>query len=254
MFAFQMAAQTPARATNIPRMPGSGKPNLNGIWQTMSTADWNLEDHSGAEGPVLASGALGATPPGMGAIEGGGAIPYKPEALEMKKKLAADRMKQDPEVMCDLPGVPRATYIPMPFEITETNKDILFSYTYDTAARIVHMVKPVKAELDTWMGTNNGHWEGDTLVIDVTGFNGRTWLDRDGDYTTGNLHVVERFTPMDANTINYEATVEDPTIYTRPWKINLILYKHRERNLRLLDFKCVEFIEDLEYQDLEHKK
>jgi hypothetical protein len=263
LLAFQTAAQTPAgrpaapaaaRATaGIPRM-ADGKPNLNGIWQTMSAADWNLEDHSASASPVVAMGALGAAPAGAGVIEGGGSIPYKPEALEQKKKLAADRMKQDPEVMCYLPGVPRATYIPMPFEITQSNKDILFAYTYDTAARIVHMGKAVKADLDTFMGTNNGHWEGDTLVIDVTSQTGRTWLDRAGDFTTGNLHVVERFTPMDANTMNYEATIEDPTIYTKPWKINLILYKHREKNLRLLDFKCVEFIEDLEYQDLERKK
>ncbi len=257
--ALPLAAQTPAARPAAPRTTAGiqrigGKPNLNGIWQTMSAADWNLEDHSASASPVIAMGALGAAPAGMGVIEGGGAIPYKPEALAQKKKLAADRMKQDPEVMCDQPGVPRATYIPMPFEITQTNKDMLFSYTYDTAARIVHMVKPVKADLDTFMGTSNGHWEADTLVIDVTGFNGRTWLDRAGDFTTGSLHVVERFTPVDANTMNYEATIEDPTIYTRPWKINLILYKHREKNLRLLDFKCVQFIEDLEYQDLEHKK
>jgi hypothetical protein len=260
--ALPIAAQTPAarpaaraaaRVSGIPRMADS-KPNLNGIWQTMSAADWNLEAHSASASPVIAMGALGAAPPGMGVIEGGGAIPYKPEALEEKKKNAANRMKLDPEVMCYLPGVPRATYIPMPFEITQTTKDILFNYTYDTAARIVHMGKPVKADLDTFMGTNNGHWEGDTLVIDVTSQNGRTWLDRAGDFTTGNLHVVERFTPLDANTLNYEATLEDPTIYTQPWKINLILYKHREKNLRLLDFKCVEFIEDLEYQDLERKK
>ncbi len=246
-------AAAPARATaGIPRMPG-GKPNLNGIWQNMSAADWDLEDHSASASPVVAMGALGASPAGVGIIEGGGAIPYKPEALATKKANAANRMKLDPEVKCYLPGIPRATYMPFPFEITQSDKDILFAYTYDTATRIVHMQKHNKAELDTWMGTNNGHWEGDTLVIDITGFNGRAWLDRAGDFTTDSLHVVERYSLLDANTINYEATIEDPAIYTKPWKISMLLYRHREKNARLLDFKCVEFVEDLMYGDLSKK-
>lgn len=255
MLALQGSAQTPARratTSGIPRMP-DGKPNLNGIWQSMSAADWDLEDHSASASPVVAMGALGATPAGMGVIEGGGPIPYKPEALAKKKEYAAQRMKLDPEVLCYMPGIPRATYMPYPFEITQSNKDMLFAYSYDTATRIVLMQKHHDPDLDTFMGTANGHWEGDTLVIDVTGFNGRTWLDRMGDFTTDSLHVVERYSLMDANTMNYEATIMDPEIYTQPWKINLILYRHREKNARLLDFKCVEFVEDLIYGDLSKK-
>ena len=229
-----------------------GKPNLNGIWQSMSTADWNLEDHSAAPSPVVAMGALGAVPAGMSVIEDGGSIPYKPEALATKKENAANRMKLDPEVKCYLPGIPRATYMPYPFEIIQSQNDILFAYSYDTATRTILMKKHRDADLDTWMGTNNGHWEGDTLVIDVTGFNGRSWLDRAGDFTTDSLHVVERYSLLDANTMNYEATIEDPAIYTKPWKISLLLYRHRE-NQRLLDFKCVEFVEDLMYGDLSKK-
>lgn len=198
-------------------------------------------------------GALYAEPPGMGIIEGDGKIPYKPEALETKKKNFANRVKLDPETKCYMPGIPRATYMPYPFEITQSQGDILFAYSYDTATRIVLMTKHRDAELDTWMGTNNGHWEGDTLVIDVTGFNGRSWLDRAGDFTTDSLHVVERYTPVDANTINYEATIEDPDIYTGPWKIHFPLYRIRDPHARLLDFKCVGYIEDFMYGDLTRK-
>jgi hypothetical protein len=245
-------AQAPARqGTGIPRI--AGKPNLNGIWQSINTANWDLEDHSGQSGPVVQMGALYAEPPGMGIIEGDGKIPYKPEALEKKKENFANRVKLDPETKCYMPGIPRATYMPYPFEITQSQGDILFAYTYDTATRIVLMTKHRDAELDTWMGTNNGHWEGDTLVIDVTGFNGRSWLDRAGDFTTDSLHVVERYTMADANTINYEATIEDPEIYTRSWKIHFPLYKIRDPHARLLDYKCVGYIEDMMYGDLTRK-
>jgi hypothetical protein len=91
------------------------------------------------------------------------------------------------------------------------------------------------------MGTNNGHWEGDTLVVDVTGFNGRAWFDRAGNFASDTLHVVERYTMLDANTIHYEAMLEDPATFTEPWKISFQLYRNRDRNQRLLLFQCVEF-------------
>lgn len=250
MFALQAGAQTPARGANappIPRMPDR-KPNLNGLWQAMTAAYWDLEDHSSQAGPVVQLGAIGAIPAGSGVVEGG-SIPYKPEALAKKKENFANRLKLDPEVKCYLPGVPRATYMPYPFQITQSQNDFLIAYTYDSAARIIFTTKPRNADLDTWMGTSNGKWEGDTFVVDVTGFNGRAWLDRAGNFATDSLHVVERYSMLDANTLDYEATIEDPAVFTRPWKISFPLYRRREKNARLLEFKCVEFVEDLVYGD-----
>lgn len=255
MAALEAVAQTPARSINaprIPRMPG-GKPNLNGLWQAMTTANWDLEDHSAQAGNVIELGAIDAIPAGYGVIEGGGTIPYKPEALAKKKENFANRLKLDPEIKCYLPGIPRASYMPYPFQITQSNNDILFAYSYDAATRVILMAKHREAELDTWMGTSNGHWDGDTLVIDVTGFNGRAWLDRAGNFATDSAHVIERYSLTDENTMNYEATIEDPAVFTRPWKISFPLYRHREKNARLLDFQCVEFVEELMYGDLSKK-
>src|SRR5579864_8567340 len=158
--AFMVAVPAIAQ-TSIPRMPG-GKPNLNGLWQSMTTAYWDLEDHSAQPGPVLQLGAIGAIPAGGGVVEGG-QIPYKPEALAKKKENFANRIKLDPEVKCYLPGVPRANYMPYPFEIVQSQGDILIAYSYDSATRPILMSKHREAEVDTWMGTSNGKWEGDTL-------------------------------------------------------------------------------------------
>lgn len=246
------ASARPGRSAGIPRT-SDGKPDFNGIWQSLNTANWNLEDHSAEAGPVVATGAIGAEPAGMGIIEGASTIPYKPEALKQRDANYRIRAKEDPEAKCYLPGVPRATYMPYPFQIVEATGDMLFTYAYDSAARVVHMTKHAPAELDTWMGTNNGHWEGDTLVIDVTGFNGRAWLDRAGNFSSDSLHVVERYTMLDANTIEYEATLEDPDTWTKPWKISFPLYRHREKNARLMPFQCVEFAEKMMYGDLTKK-
>ena len=243
--ALPVLGQTP----RIPRGP-DGKPNLNGIWQSMNSANWDLEDHSAHAGPLAAVGAIGAEPAGLGIIEGGSTIPYKPEARKKRDENFKNRAKEDPEAKCYLPGVPRATYMPYPFQIVQSPGDILLNYAFDSATRLVQMTKQAPAELDTWMGTNHGHWEVDTLVIDVTGFNGRAWLDRSGNFASDSLHVVERYTMLDANTINYEATLEDADTYTKPWKISFPLYRHREKNARLLSFKCVEFAEELLYGDL----
>lgn len=248
LFASTADAQTAAK---LPRM-SDGKPNMTGLWQAMGTADWDIEAHSASAGPFYQLGAIGATPPGQGIVEGG-EIPYKPAALEQKKKNFANRMKDDPEVKCYMPGIPRATYMPYPFQIIQSNKDVLFAYEYATTNRVVNMGKPVEAATDTWMGTANGHWEKDTLVVDNTGFNGNAWLDRAGDYTTDSLHVVERYTMIDPNTIDYEATLDDMQIYTKPWKVHTLLYRNRAKDARLLEFKCVEFAEQLLYGDLARK-
>jgi len=123
----------------------------------------------------------------------------------------------------------------------------LFVYEYATANRMVNMGKPQEAGSDTWMGTNNGHWEGDTLVVDVTGLNGLAWFDRAGDFASNKLHVVERFTRSSPYHLTYEATIEDPSVFSRPWKLSVPLYKRMEKNAQLLEFKCVEFAEELLY-------
>ena len=242
----------PANAQNqtykAPRT-ADGKPNLNGIWQAMNTANWDLQGHAAQAGQVVSLGATGAEPPGIGVVEGG-EIPYLPAAAQKKKENYANRLKLDPEVKCYLPGVPRATYMPFPFQIVQTAKVILISYEYDGAVRTIYMDNPGPAPVDSWMGWSAGHWEGDTLVVDVTGFNDQTWFDRAGDFHSDMLHVVERFTPVSANVLNYEATIEDPQVFSRPWKINMPLYKHLEKNAQLLEFKCVEFVEELLYGHL----
>jgi hypothetical protein len=241
----QTGAQRPARTAN-------GKPNLTGLWQAMSTADWDIQDHASHAGPFYQLGAIGAEPPGQSIVEGN-EIPYLPEALATKKKNYASRYQEDPVIKCYMPGVPRAAYVPFPFQIIQSQKDILIAYEFASTNRLINMGKPEEAVTDTWMGTSNGHWEGDTLVVDVTGFNGMAWFDRAGDFASDSLHVVERYSMLDANTLNYEATITDPKTFSRPWKIGLPLYRHREKNARLLEFKCVEYAEQLIYGPLLYK-
>jgi hypothetical protein len=245
-------AQGQAKPDAVSRMK-DGKPNLNGIWQSMSTANWNLEDHPAQEGyPQL--GAIGAIPPGLGVVDGGD-IPYKPEAAKKRLQNFKNRRTEDPEAKCYLPGVPRATYMPYPFQVIQGTTKIQIVYGFAEANRTIHMDKP-KPEpppIDSWMGRSHGRWEGDTLVVDVQGFNGQAWLDRAGNFASDTLKVVERYTPAGPNIINYEATLEDPAVYTRPWKISMPLYRHVNRNAQVLEFKCVEFSEELLYGHLRRK-
>jgi len=246
-------SQTPARAASqIPRMP-DGKPNFTGLWETLGTADWDVRDHYAHAGPFYQLGAIGAEPAGQGIVEGG-EIPYTPAAAKQQQENYKNRMKLDPEVKCYMPGIPRANYMPFPFQIVQSQHDIAFAYEYATSNRVVNMGKFQPGAVDTWMGTSNGHWEGDTLVVDVADLNGNSWFDRAGDFQTENTHIVERFTLADADHINYEATIEDKTIYTRPWKISTVLYRRKEKGAQLNEFKCVEFVEQLIYGDLEKKK
>ena len=239
-------SQTPQSTV---RHLADGKPDLNGIWQAFNEANWDIEAHSASASPVLVDGAIGATPPGMGIVEGG-SIPYKESALEKKKENYKNRISLDPEVKCYLPGVPRATYIPQPFQILQAGKDIMIAYQYAGAVRNIYMTNPGPAPSDSWMGMSVGRWEGNTLVADVTSQNDRTWFDRAGNYHSDALHVVERYTPIDADHILYEATIEDPNVFTRPWKISMPLYRRVEKNARLMEFKCVEFVEELMYGHL----
>jgi hypothetical protein len=230
-----------------------GKPDLNGIWQYVGTAHWNLQDHPARMGPVLELGAVLAIPAGQTVVEGN-EIPYQPWAAARQKENFDNWISRDPEVKCYLPGVPRATYMPYPFQIVQTgNNDILMAYEYASASRVIKMGKTEPPPVDTWMGQSVGRWDGDTLVVDVTGFNDQTWFDRAGNFHSEGLHVIERFTPMNSNLLDYEVTIEDPKVFTRPWKIRLPLYRRQESNAQLLEFKCVEFVEELMYGHLVKK-
>ncbi|HWE51349.1 MAG TPA: hypothetical protein VG273_16275 [Bryobacteraceae bacterium] len=251
-------AQAPS-AYRAPRTDG-GHPDLNGIWQVLSEANFDLEAHvarpamqtrPGPYGPVpakevLALGAVGAVPPGMGVVEGG-TIPYLPAALKKRDENRDHWITSDPDIKCFLPGVPRATYEPLPFQIFENANTVFIAYEYAGAVRNIYMKDPGPAPVDSWMGQSVGHWEGDTLVVDVTGMNEDSWLDRSGNYHSDKLHVVERYTRTSPDVISYEATLTDPDTFSRPWKISMPLYRRQEKNVQLMDFKCAEFVEELMY-------
>ena len=237
-----------------------GKPDLNGIWQALNEANYDLEAHvarpalvlrPGPYGPVpaapvLALGAVGAVPPGMGVVDGG-EIPYTAEARARKKDNQEHWLERDPEIKCYLPGVPRATYMPYPFQIFQSASAIFIAYEYAGAVRDVYLKDPGKPPVDSWMGQSVGRWEGDTLVVDATGFNDSSWFDRSGNFHSDALHVVERYTRTAPDVISYEATIEDKSVFTRPWKINMPLYRRLEKDAQLIDFKCAEFVEELLY-------
>ena len=223
-----------------------GKANLNGIWQAINSAHWDIEAHSAAPGVLNEQlGAAYSIPGGNGVVEGD--LPYRPEALAKKKENFTNRLKLDPEVKCYLPGVPRANYMPQPFQILQSPSAIFFAYQYAGAVRNIYLKNPGPAPVDSWMGQSVARWEGDTLIIDVTGFNDSTWFDRAGNFHSEQLHVVERYTRTAPDVISYEATMEDPQTFTKPWKISMPLYRRLEKNAQLMDFKCVEFVEELMY-------
>ncbi len=246
-----------AQTYRAPRTP-DGKPDLNGIWQALSEANYDLEGHMakpamalrpGPFGPVpaaavLALGAVGAVPPSVGVVEGG-EIPYRPEMLATRKQNQEDYLNRDPEIKCYLPGVPRATYMPYPFQIIQSSTSMSMIYEYAGAARNIYLKNPGPALTDSWMGQSVAHWDGETLVIDVTDMNGKTWFDRAGNFHTDKLHVTERYTRISPDVISYEATMDDPNVFLRPWKISMPLYRRQEKNVQILDFKCVEFVEEL---------
>lgn len=245
------ALSVQAQDDDIPRL--DGKPDLNGIWQVMNSANWNLEAHSAEKlEQFWDAGALFSIPAGKSVVQTeDGEIPYTEEALQRREELRADWPESDPETYCYLPGIPRATYMPYPFQIAQGTGDILMVYSYATSNRLIHMSDHQQPPVDTWMGRSNGHWEGDTLVVETTGFNARAHLDRAGNHFSSSLKVTERFDLENENVLWYEATLEDPETYTRPWTIRMPLYKHVEDNAELLEHKCVPFVEELLYKDLE---
>jgi len=229
-----VAAQTSSpQLTTIPRA-ADGKPDFSGIWEVLAKADDNIEAHS-------ASRAARAS---AGTVEGG-RLPYKPEMLEKRQQNFAARATADTEAKCFLPGVPRVMYIQHPFQIVQTRDLVLMLFEYVHATRSVYMNAPhLKGPLNWWMGDSRGTWDGDTLVVDVNNFNEDTWFDRAGNLHSDELHVVERYTLADRDHINYAATIEDPKVFTRPWTMNLVFYRHTEPNFRLLDYECYAFALD----------
>ena len=248
-----------AAAYRAPR-GADGHPDLNGIWQAMGSANYDIQAHvarpamalrPGPYGPVpaaavLALGAVGAVPGGLGVVEGD-EIPYLPAALAQKKKNQEDWLTLDPEVKCYLPGVPRANYMPFPFQIFQSSKAIFMAYEYAGATRNIYLKDPGPAPVDSWMGQSVGRWEGDTLVVNVTGFNDQSWFDRSGNFHSESMTVVERYTRTSPDVITYEATITDPKTFSRPWKMSMPLYRRQEKNAQLMEFKCVEFVEELLY-------
>jgi hypothetical protein len=227
--------RTPASQANSsyngPRTPDR-KPDLNGIWQVLGTAHWNLEAHSAIEG----------VPAGLSLVEGG-TIPYQPWALAKRNENFQNRLKDDPLRKCYMPGVPRATYLPFPFEITQTPKHIGIAYEFAHTTRTIFLDgTPHLDDLDFWMGDARGRWDGDTLIVDTVSLGDKTWFDQAGNFHSDALKVVERFTPIDSSHIGYEVTLDDSKVFTRPWKMSMIMYRRLEKNLELLDYECAEHV------------
>jgi hypothetical protein len=227
---------------------GAGKPDLSGIWQALNEANWNLEPHVATQGAVDSLGAIGAVAPGNGVVVGG-RIPYLSAALAQRKQNFAQRRTEDPEAKCFMPGVPRANYMPYPFQILQTDTDIMIVYQFAGAVRTIAMGKPTQAPVDSWMGWSSGHWDGNTLVVEVTGQNAN-WLDRSGNFASENRRVTERYTLQDKDHILYEARIEDPSVFSAGWTIRMPLYRRVEPGARLMDFRCVEFAEEMMYGTL----
>ena len=235
-----------------------GHPNLNGIWQVNNTANWDLlphavrpavsqpgvyANHPVLAAPVLALGSVGLVPAGPGVVEGDD-IPYTPDAAARKKENGEHWLDRDPEVRCYMPGIPRAMYLPYPLQVTQSPTKIQMVFAYANASRTIFLEQAPQPPADKWMGHSVGHWEGNTLVVHVTNFNDRTWLSRAGDFHSDALDVVERFTPITADALRYEVTLTDPNVYTRPWKMSMVLYRQLEENATLMDFRCLEFVEE----------
>jgi hypothetical protein len=242
-------AQQPERAARI-----SGHPNFNGIWQVLNTANWNLEGHS-MEGLKNFGqlGAIAAIPAGQSVVREG-TIPYLPEALAKRNENGAKWPAADPEAKCYMLGIPRATYHNLPFQIFQGDGDLLMVYPFAAMNRVIYMKDHSELPVDSWMGKSNGSWEGDVLVVTTTNMNDQTWLDRAGNHHSNKLKVTERFTLLDPGHISYQATLEDPLTYSRPWTIEMPLYRLIDKNAQLLEHKCVPFADPILYQDLLQSK
>ncbi len=260
--ALALVATTQAQRPTIPRT-AAGKPDFNGIWQALGNMHYDIEPHMARPalamrpGPVVpvpakevvALGAVGSVPSGLGIVVGG-EIPYLPAARAKKNENQENWLSRDPEIKCFLPGVPRATYLPFPFQIFQSDKAFFIAYEYAGAVRNVYLKDPGPPQIDSWMGQSVGRWEGDVFVVEVTGFNDQSWFDRAGNHHSEFMKVVERYTMIGPDHIRYQATIEDPKTFSRLWSLGLILYRHVNPDARLGQFKCVEFVEELMYGHL----
>ena len=238
-----------AENDSVPRT-ADGKPDFNGIWQAIGSAHWNIEPRAADFGPVVELGAIGAIPGSLGIVEGG-LIPYTAEARAKQQENRADWLALDPVVKCYMPGIPRATYLPFPFQIIQSPDHVVMAYEFASASRIVYMDRPdFEAPIFSWMGHSRGRIEGDSLVIDVSDQVPDTWLDHAGNHHSDALRVTERYTHLGPNTLMYEATLEDPNVYSSAWTLKLPLYRRLDENMQLLEYKCVEFTEELIYGHL----
>ena len=253
-----------AQATGLARTV-EGKPDFNGIWQALNEAHWDLEAHAARPGmvtqpgvypfeyarvpaaPVVALGAAGGVPASLGVVQGDGRIPYTAEAAGIKAENAAHWIDRDPELKCYLPGIPRAMYMPYPFQIIQSTNKIQMAYAFTSTARTIHLDEVEGPPDDTYMGHSVGRWEDNTLVVDVTHFNGKNWFDRAGNFHSTALRLEERFTPLTADALQYDVTIEDPNVFTEPWRISMPLYKRLEPNMQLLEYRCIEFVEEFLY-------
>jgi hypothetical protein len=253
-----------APASERPARTADGKPNFSGVWQAINEAHWDLQAHEARPGmvmqpgvypyefarvpaaPVLALGAAAGVPGSIGVVEGG-EIPYKPEAAALKKENGEHWIDRDPELKCYLPGIPRAMYMPYPFQIIQSSNKIQMAFTFANAARTIHLDTVEGPPDDTYMGHSVGRWDGDTLVVNVNSFNGKNWFDRAGNFHSASLKLEERFTPITPDAIRYDVTIDDPETFSRTWKISMPLYRRLEANAQLLEYPCIEFAEEFLY-------
>jgi hypothetical protein len=252
LIAILLLAGAQLAAGDNPQVPrtADGNPDFNGIWQALGSAHWNIEPHAADFPPLPVLGAFGAIPAGLGIVEGG-AIPYSAEARKKQQANREDWLAQDPLVKCYMPGIPRANYLPFPFQIIQSPEHLIVAYEFASANRIVYMKRPdFEAPGPSWMGHSRGHFEGKSLIIDVTDQVPDSWLDHAGNHHSDALRVTERYTHLGPNTLMYEATLTDPNVYTQAWTIKFPLYRRLEKNMQLLEFKCVEFTEELIYGHL----
>ena len=241
------ASQALAQNDSVVRTP-DGKPDLSGVWQAITSAHWNIEPHAAEEGGAPGIfGALSAVPAGLGIVQGG-RIPYTEAARRQRDENRANSLERDPLAKCFMPGVPRANYLPFPFQIVQSRDVILIAYEFAESNRIVYVDQPeLESQVDSWMGHSEARWEGDTLVVEVTGQMPDTWFDRAGNHHSFEMMVEERWTPAGPNHINYQATITDPNTFTEPWTLSFPLYRRMEDNVQLLEFKCAEFAEEYLY-------
>ena len=233
----------------VPKTP-DGDPNYNGIWQAMGAAHWDLEDHAARQGPAPILGALGAIPAGRSVVVGS-TIPYQDWARAKRDENRANWVQLDPAVKCYIPGIPRATYMPFPFQFVQSKDAILVAYEFGSNSRVIHLDRPgTEAELPSWMGYSLGRFDGDALVVDVTAQTPETWFDSAGNFHSAELKVVERYTRTGPNTLQYEASIEDPAVFTQPWTIRMPLYRRQEEGAQIIEYKCIEFAEYATYGHL----